>query len=62
MAILSFIFEQLFMLLVPEFVLLVSVVGAVRFPREPDFAENVLSIKSNFVIPMKGPLRANPDP
>jgi hypothetical protein len=62
MAILSFIFEQLFMLLVPELVVLFESVGAVRFPREPDFVQNVLSIKSNFVTLLNGPLRANPDP
>jgi hypothetical protein len=65
MAIDSFIFEQLFILLVPKLAVWfegVGTVGVVRFPSEPDFVQKCLPIKSNFVIPMKGPLRANPNP
>jgi hypothetical protein len=36
--------------------------GAVSFPNEPDFVKNSLSIKSNFVTRMKGPLMTNPLP
>jgi hypothetical protein len=58
MAILSFKFEQLFMLLVPEFV----VVGAVIFPSEANFVKKSLSIRLKFVLLMIDPLRIDPQP
>jgi hypothetical protein len=56
-ALLSFIVEKLFILLVPEFV----VVG-VTFPNETDFVQKLLSIKSKFVLGVSLPLLANPLP
>jgi hypothetical protein len=59
MAIDSFKLDQLFMLLVPELV----VVGAVMIPpSEPDFVQDFLSIKSNFVACVTSPLMMNPRP
>jgi hypothetical protein len=60
MAILLFKLDKLFMLLVPE--LVVGVAVGVSFPNESDFVQNSLSIKSNFVTLMKGPLPLNPPP
>jgi hypothetical protein len=40
----SFMFEQLFMLLVPELVVWFEVVGAVILPGEAEFVEKLLSI------------------
>jgi hypothetical protein len=62
MAILSFKLDQLFTLLVPELVVSFEVEGAVSFPDEPDFVQNSLSIKSNFVMVMQAPLLTNPHP
>jgi hypothetical protein len=59
MARLSFIFDQLFILLVPELVVVV-VLG--NCPNEPDFVQNSLSIWSHFVVDVIVPLRANPLP
>jgi hypothetical protein len=62
-AIRSFKLDQLFILLVPELVVwFVGTVGAVRFPREPDFVQTFLSIKSKFVVDMISPLRVDPPP
>jgi hypothetical protein len=63
MALLSFIFEQLFKLLVPELVVWFegSVVGVI-VPSEPDFIENSLSILPHFVTVMVDPLPTNPPP
>jgi hypothetical protein len=38
----SFVFKQLFMLLVPELVVWFEVVAGVRFPSESDFVQNSL--------------------
>jgi hypothetical protein len=62
MAILSFKLDQLFILLVPELVVLVEVVVTFTFPSEPDFVQNYLSIESKFVILMIFPLRIDPLP
>jgi peptidoglycan/LPS O-acetylase OafA/YrhL len=62
MATVSFELDQLFMLLVPELVILVQGVGAVIFPSEPDFVQNSLAIKSMFVVAMMFSLCANPAP
>jgi hypothetical protein len=62
MAILSFKFGQLSMLLLPDLIVSDEFVVDVSFPSEPDFFQNRLSIKSNFVLLMSGPLRANPNP
>ncbi len=51
MAILPFIFNQLFILLVPE--LVVDVAWTLNFPEEVEFVQKFLSIKSNFVILIK---------
>jgi hypothetical protein len=61
MATLSFKLDQLFILMVPELVVLVNFVGAV-IPSEPKVFQNSLSIKSKFVIVMKCPLMTNPQP
>jgi hypothetical protein len=63
MAFVSFIFEQLFILLAPELVVWFegSVVGVV-FPSETDLVKKVLSIKSKFVFGMIFPLFINPPP
>jgi hypothetical protein len=58
-AIASFIFDQLFVLLVPELVVVV-VVG--NCPNEPDVVQKSLSIKSNSVRRMKASLLVNPNP
>jgi hypothetical protein len=58
MAILPFKLHNLFILLVPELV----VVGGVWFPIEPDLVQNYLSVLSHFVIVMIAPLHANPPP
>jgi hypothetical protein len=50
MATLLFKLHQLFMLLVPELVLLANGVGAVIFPSELDVVQDSLLIKSNFVV------------
>jgi hypothetical protein len=60
MAFVSFKLDQLFIVLAPELVDIL--VGAVRFPNEPDFVQTFLSIKSKLVILMMVPLRANPVP
>jgi hypothetical protein len=60
MTILLFIFEQLFILLVPELVVWFVVVDASRFPSETDFVQKHLSINSNFVVRMTSPLATNP--
>jgi hypothetical protein len=59
MALLSFKLDQLFMLLVPELVV-IGVVGAFNSPHEPDFVQNSLSVWSKFVVLMIAPLLANP--
>jgi hypothetical protein len=46
---------------VPELVFGV-VVGTFRFPSEPDFIKESLSIKPKFVVLPTGPLRMNPLP
>jgi hypothetical protein len=61
-AIYSFIFEQLFTLLVPLLVALVEVVSDLNFPSEPEFVQNNLSILSKFVVDMIFPLRMHPKP
>jgi hypothetical protein len=61
-ALFSFIFDQLFIVLVPELVDMVSVVGAVIFPSEPDFVKNYFSVWSHFVIGVSYPLLHNPLP
>jgi hypothetical protein len=58
MAILSIELDQLFTLLVPDFV----VVGTVIFPSEPDSFQKPLSIKSNFVFVVTSVLLTNPPP
>jgi hypothetical protein len=59
MTILSFKLDQLFMLLGSD--LVVEVVGAFKFPSEPNFFwQNCLSIRSNFVVEMKVLLLFNP--
>jgi hypothetical protein len=58
MAILSFKLHNLFILLLPELV----VVGLVSFPSEPDFVQDVLPIKSKFVIGVACPLMMNLNP
>jgi hypothetical protein len=50
MAILQFELDKLFTSLVPG--LVVTVVAAVIFPSEPNFAQTFLSIKSIFVVDM----------
>jgi hypothetical protein len=60
MAIFPFKLDQLFILLVPEHV--VWFAGALSFPNEPDSVQTFLSIKSQVVIGMIGPLCANPPP
>jgi hypothetical protein len=62
MAIDSFIFEQLFVLLVPELVVWFELVGAVIFPREPDLVQKHLSVWQHFVVSMTDPLCVNPQP
>jgi hypothetical protein len=62
MAIVSYVFEQLFMLLVPEPVFWFEGVCAVIFPNEPDLVQNYPSILSNFVVVMIAPLPSNPPP
>jgi hypothetical protein len=60
-AILSFIFEQLFILLAPELLVwFEGGVGTVSFPSEPDFVQSSLSIQSNFVLSC--PLVTDPNP
>jgi hypothetical protein len=61
MALLSFKLDQLFILLVPELVV-VDVAGTFNSPNEPDFVQNSLSVWSKFVLVMIFPLRANPHP
>jgi hypothetical protein len=60
MAFVSFKLDQLFILLMPE--LVVVVVPAVIFPSEPDCIQNSLSILSKFVVIMIDPLCINPQP
>ncbi len=61
MAILSFVpNDQLFAVLVPE--LVVGVWGAVSFSSKPNFVQAFLSIKSDCVVLMTGPLPVNPPP
>jgi hypothetical protein len=62
MAIDSFKFDQLFILLVPERAVWFEDARNVSFPDKPDFVQKSLSISSHSVVPMKGPLRANPNP
>jgi hypothetical protein len=63
MAILSFKFEQLFIVLVPELVVWFEEgVGVVNFPDEANFVEKSLSIQPKFVVNVTLPLRANPLP
>jgi hypothetical protein len=62
MAIDSFIFEQLFVLLVPELVVWFEVVDAFVFPSEPDLVQKHLSMLSHFVNVMILPLHVNPNP
>ncbi len=50
MAIFSFKLKQLFILLVPELVVLIDAAGGITFPSEVEFVQKFLSIKSNFVI------------
>jgi hypothetical protein len=61
MALLSFKLDQLFILLVPDLVVL-DVVGTFKFPVEVEFVQKFLSIKSKFVMVMKAPLYTNPPP
>jgi hypothetical protein len=58
-ALLSLKLDQLYMLLVPEIVV-VSV--EIRFPSKPDFVQKSLSVWSKFVIVMIAPLLCNPHP
>jgi hypothetical protein len=63
MAILSFIFEQLFVLLVPELLVAVDfAVTAVTFnlPDKSKCVQTFLSIKPKFAIFLILPLRVNP--
>jgi hypothetical protein len=62
MAILSFKFDQLFILLVPADVAVVVVGVAFSFPSKADFVQKFLSVWLNFVIVMVGPLSENPMP
>jgi hypothetical protein len=64
MAIRSLELDQLLMLLVPDLVAVVvaAVAGTFSFPSEPNFVQNPLSIKSDFVALMIAPLPANPPP
>jgi hypothetical protein len=62
MSLLLFKLDQLFIVLVPELVVLVQGVDAVIFPREPDFLQTYLSILSHFLVVMKAPLITNPLP
>jgi hypothetical protein len=62
MAHISFKLDQLFVLLVPELVVWFEATTA-SFPSEPDFVQESLSIRSNFVIDiMTLSLRTNPLP
>jgi hypothetical protein len=58
-AMFSFKLDKLFTLLVFE---LVTVSVEVSFSSEPDFVQKFPSVKSHFVIVMKCPLLANPNP
>jgi hypothetical protein len=58
MAFLSFMLDQLFMLLVPD--LVVESAGTFNFPDEVDVVQKFLSIKSNFVVDLRAPLCADP--
>jgi hypothetical protein len=49
MTFLMFKLDQLFIMLVPEFVVWFEGGGAVMFPSEPDSVQKLLSIKSKFV-------------
>jgi hypothetical protein len=60
MTILLSIFEQLFILLVPELVVWFEGGGAFNSPNKPDFVKKVLSIKSKFVFGMSFPLIIDP--
>jgi hypothetical protein len=62
MALLSFKLDQLFKVLVPELVVWFAGVRDVTFPIEPDSVQNYLSIKSNFVTCLIGPLVLNTNP
>jgi hypothetical protein len=62
MATCSFVFDQPFMLLVPELVVWFEGGGSCTFPSKPDFVENSLSVCSKFVIIVTLSLRANPLP
>jgi hypothetical protein len=62
MARLSFKFDQLFILLVPELFVWFEVSISINCPSKPDVVQNVLSIKSKFVVLVKGSLLANPFP
>jgi hypothetical protein len=60
MANLSFIFEQLFILLVPELVVWFEGGGVFISPSEPDFVQEFLSVWLHFVVLMEeGPLPMN---
>jgi hypothetical protein len=63
LAILLFELNQLFMLLVPELVILVNGVGAIIFPSEPKALQNSLRLtKSKVVIVVTCPLMTDPLP
>jgi ABC-type enterochelin transport system permease subunit len=60
MANLSLKLDQLFILLVPELVVLFEGVSYITFPNEANFVQEFLTIKSKFVFVMKCPLLFNP--
>jgi hypothetical protein len=60
MAILLFKLDQLFTLLVPA--LAVWFAATDIFPSKPNFVQKSLSMKSNCVVVINGPLRAHPLP
>jgi hypothetical protein len=63
MAMLSFKLDKLFIVQVPELVVMAGVVVATfSFPSDPDFVQTFLSIESHFVNVMIGPLVAYPLP
>jgi hypothetical protein len=54
-----FMFEQLFMLLLPELVVCFKVASDVNFPSKPDFVELILSILQHHIILINVSLKTN---
>jgi hypothetical protein len=59
MAFVLFMFEQLFMLLLPELVVCFKVASDVNFPSKPDFVELILSILQHHIILINVSLKTN---